>query len=93
MSAPSSRSEVRRATSTVPSALSLPAGPRSGPGTDAFPSPGGAGSPSTAAGQVLPEQSRGPQLSEQLDMLSDVLAGRRMAELERRGLFLHPEVF
>ena len=93
MSAPSSRSEVRRATSTVPSALSLPAGPRSGPGTDGFPSPGGAGSPSTAAGQVLPEQSRGPQLSEQLDMLSDVLAGRRLAELERRGLFLHPEVF
>jgi hypothetical protein len=32
-------------------------------------------------------------LSEQLDMLSDVLAARRVADLERRGLFLHPEVF
>jgi len=26
-------------------------------------------------------------------MLSDVLASRQLAELERRGLFLHPEVF
>ncbi len=44
-------------------------------------------------GQALVEQPRGPQLSEQLDMLSDVLADRRVADLERRGLFLHPEVF
>ena len=59
----------------------------------AFPFPGGAGSPSTTTGQVLPEQSRGPKLSEQLDMLTELFAERRQADLERRGLFLHPEVF
>ena len=94
MRATSNRNEVRRATQGAPGALSLPAGPGAGQGAefsqDGYP---GTTGHSATPGQALVEQPRGPQLSEQLDMLSEVLADRRLADLERRGLFLHPEVF
>jgi hypothetical protein len=90
----SGRTEVRRAPPVRPSALSLPAGDRtSGAEVPVAGYPGATGAASGPASQALTEQSRGPQLSEQLDMLADVLAARRLADLERRGLFLRPEVF
>jgi hypothetical protein len=93
---PPGRTQVSRRTSPeLPNGLSVPsagggAPDRGGP-SSGF--PGGSGPVSTTAASVPPEQSRGPQLSEQLDMLADVLAARRLADLERRGLFLRPEVF
>ena len=95
MLAPPGRTQVSRRTSPeLPNGLSVPsaggAPDRGGP-SSGF--PGGSATVSTTAASVPPEQSRGPQLSEQLDMLADVLAARRLADLERRGLFLRPEVF
>jgi hypothetical protein len=52
-----------------------------------------AGATAATGGPVPPEQPRGPQLSEQLDLLEEVLAFRRLADLQRRGLFIRPEVF
>ncbi|HTT92312.1 MAG TPA: hypothetical protein VMF65_22350 [Acidimicrobiales bacterium] len=93
MRATPSRTQISRfSTSGRPAAFSLPNSGMAGPGSDAPPAP-----PITAAGagsgESAPEHSRGPELSEQLDMLADLFAARRQADLERRGLFLHPEVF
>jgi hypothetical protein len=39
------------------------------------------------------ETSERPPPAEQFDMLAEALAAHRIAETERRGLFLRPDVF
>ena len=81
----------RRYSPELPGGLPVPS--TGGAGPERGGRSGASGTVGTTVNSMPPEQSRGPQLSEQLDMLADVLAARRLADLERRGLFLRPEVF
>lgn len=96
MLAPPGRAQVsRRTTSGLQIGWARAAGNRTGAEAENVTTgtPGGNNAAGAAATQVPPEQPRGPQLSEQLDLLDEVLNLRRLADLERRGLFLRPEVF
>ena len=42
---------------------------------------------------AAPVRSRGPELAEYVENLSEALADHELRELERRGLHLQPEVF
>jgi hypothetical protein len=77
----------------LPSAFVQRANDGPGAGASALVPTNGTQDVDTAPGGSTAEPSRGPQLSEQLDMLAELFASRRQADLERRGLFLHPEVF
>ncbi len=50
------------------------------------------GAPAGPAG-TPPIRSRGPELAEYVENLSEALADHRQRELERRGLHVQPEVF
>jgi hypothetical protein len=96
MRATPSRSQVSRfSTSGIPSGLPLPSAGGDEGGADGQPYPPTHYRIPEDAQRAEPttEQSNGPKLSEQLDMLTELFAERRQADLERRGLFLHPEVF
>jgi hypothetical protein len=49
--------------------------------------------PTEAVRRLAQETSERPSPAEQFDMLAEALAARRLDELERRGLFLRPDVF
>jgi hypothetical protein len=65
------------------------------------PGTGEAGRPGTARGGDTPDTSRHlpvetserPPPAEQFDILAEALAVRQLAELERRGRLLRPDVF
>lgn len=50
------------------------------------------GAPAGPVG-AAPVRSRGPELAEYVENLSEALADHELRELERRGLHVQPEVF
>jgi hypothetical protein len=95
MRATPSRTQVSRfSTSSQTGGLPLPTGGNErGSDVEPYQPTNYAMSEGAERGDGTTEHSRGPQLSEQLDMLTELFTARRQADLERRGLFLHPEVF
>ncbi len=96
-SGPGSNSSMARfSTKGVNDTAGIGAGLTAGMGSIATSEPTGttrANETSEMARHVPVETSERPPPAEQFDMLDEALAARRLAEIERRGLFLRPDVF